>query len=100
MQSSRSLPPRRTPRLRSLSVRTGVAALAAALIALAALGCRDTFRLAGTSPTTAEVRVAQLFEGVADRYDDALITPRYELARVRISQAALTPSKIFDDTAV
>ena len=100
MQSSRSLPPRRTPPRRSRRFVTAVAGAFACLIAVAALGCRDTFRAAGTTPAAAATHAALLFESIADRYANVLISPRYEVARVRIAQSALTPSKIFDDTAV
>ena len=101
MQSSRSLPPLRSSRRRSRHFATTVARLlGAALIVVAAIGCRETFRLAGTTPTAAAARVAQLFESIADRYADVLVSPRYQVARLRIAQTALTPSKIFDDTAV
>jgi hypothetical protein len=100
LHSSRSLPPLRTRRRRSRRFATTIAPLLAALISAAALGCRETFRLAGTTPVAAAAHVAQLFESVTDRYADVLVSPRYQVARVRIAQAALTPSKIFDDTTV
>ena len=72
----------------------------ACVVGVAALGCRETFRSAGTTPAAAAAHTAQLFESVADRYADVLVSPRYQVARVRIAQSALTPSKIFDDTTV
>jgi hypothetical protein len=100
LQSSRSPLPLRAPRRRSPHSGTAVACVAAGLIAVAALGCRETFRLADATPAAAATRVAQLFESIADRYADVLVSPRYEVARVRIAESALTPSKVFDDTAV
>lgn len=82
------------PRLRRYLARLAVAGLL-----LPALGaCRDTmaaFGGAGRGRAAAE----QAFEAIADRHFDVLRNARYEYARVHLTKGALSPSRVFDDSA-
>jgi hypothetical protein len=82
------------------SARAAVHATAATLLTLAAAGCNDTLRALGTSPGVAENRANQLVEAMTARFSPTELSPRYDVARVKLAQAALTPSKVFNDTAV
>jgi hypothetical protein len=73
-----------------------------ALLALPILvvvgGCRDGFAGFGTGPR-ARASSDQLFGALADRHLDVARNPKYEYARGRIAHGALSPSRVFDDTA-
>lgn len=75
-------------------------AVAAAILTAGTTACRDTLRVAGPSPATAESRVDQLFAAFATRFDSPLFSPTYDAARLKLANAALVPSRIFDDTTV
>ncbi|HVX40241.1 MAG TPA: hypothetical protein VHB25_11765 [Gemmatimonadaceae bacterium] len=75
-------------------------AAAAAILTLGTTACRDTLRVAGPSPATAESRADQLFAAFATRFDSPLLSPRYDVARVKLAGSALVPSRIFDDTTI
>ena len=75
-------------------------AAAVALIIVAGNACSDSLRALGTTPTAADVHAAQLFEAMITRFSVNDLSPRYDVARVRLAQAALIPSRIFDDTSM
>ncbi|HEY4303413.1 MAG TPA: hypothetical protein VGM82_03035 [Gemmatimonadaceae bacterium] len=68
--------------------------LAAFALLTVATGCSDVI------PAAAATRVDQMFEGVAVRFSPNVFDARYNVARVKLAQSALVPSRIFDDTAV
>ncbi|MEP6493668.1 MAG: hypothetical protein ABJF01_13380 [bacterium] len=76
--------------------RTALAALLIAGIA----ACTDSLRSAGPNPATAENHADQLFDAFASRWNQVDVSPKYEIARVRLAQSALVPSRIFGDSAV
>jgi hypothetical protein len=61
-------------------------------------GCRDGFTGFGTGARS-RVVAEQLFEALAYRHVDVVRNPKYEYARVRLTRGALSPSKVFDDSA-
>jgi hypothetical protein len=75
---------------------------AAGTIVLAFLldACSDSLRAFGPSPAIAEAHAEQLFDAFTTRFAPNELGPKYEVARVRLAQSALTPSRIFNDTAV
>jgi hypothetical protein len=73
----------------------GAAALIGALAA-----CGDSLRAVGPSPEVAERHADQLFDALSTRFLPFDLSPRFELARVRLGQSALVPSRIFNDTSV
>jgi len=63
-----------------------------------ATGCRDTFAgfgAAGRGRAAAD----QAFEAIANRHLDVLRNARYEYARLHLTKGALSPSRVFDDSA-
>lgn len=80
--------------------RTGIAAALATTLIAASTACSDTLRGVGSTPAAAQASAEQLFGSVAFRFSDVELAPRYEVARVRLAESALVPSRIFDDTAV
>jgi len=65
-----------------------------------AAACSDSFRSIGPSPVVAEQRADELFQAFASRFTSVDRSPKYDAARVRLAQAALVPSRIFNDTSV
>jgi hypothetical protein len=53
------------------------------------------FGTAGRGRVSAE----QAFEAIADRHFDVVRNQRYEYARMRLTKGALSPSRVFDDSA-
>src|SRR6478735_2986745 len=84
----------RRPTPRPLAVR-----IVAVLLLVSAIGgCRDAmagFGAAGRGRLSAE----QAFEAIADRHFDVIRNQRYEYARLRLTKGALSPSRVFDDSA-
>lgn len=72
---------------------------AVALLLACPSACSDSLRAFGPAPA-AEGRGSQLFGAMATRFSPNDLSPRYEHARLRLAQTALTPSRIFDDTSV
>jgi len=60
--------------------------------------CRDTFAGFGAGGR-GRAAAEQAFGAVADRHLDVLRNPRYEYARLRLTKGALSPSRVFDDSA-
>jgi hypothetical protein len=79
---------------------TGPARATAAIAVLLTGACADAIRAAGSSAASAEARADQLLGAVAARYTDVVRDDRFETGRVRLTRAALTPSRIFADTAL
>jgi hypothetical protein len=71
-----------------------------ALLVAGAVACSDTLRGAGPTPALAENHADQLFDAMATRFFQVDLAPKYDLARVRLAQSALVPSRIFDDSVV
>jgi hypothetical protein len=72
-----------------------------ALITALCLGsCADSLRAFGPSPAVAESHAEQLFQAFTTRFSPNELGPRYDFARVRLAQSALTPSRVFNDTSV
>ena len=71
------------------------------LLASSALasGCRDVARAFGPSSAAAATRASQLFSAFGERYTNVTREPKYDVARTRIAEAALIPSRVFNDTA-
>lgn len=100
LQHTRSAP--RRARARSGAHRRGHSRCGA-FFALAALSlsvaCSDTLRPLSPSALAAADRAQQLFDGLAWRYTNVERNAKYEMARQRLTQAALVPSRVFDDSA-
>jgi hypothetical protein len=71
-----------------------------AVLTLGIAACTDSLRSAGPTPVLAEGHADQLFEAFGARWNQVEVSPKYEVARVRLAQSALVPSRIFGDTAV
>ena len=83
-------PPRTTP------IRTA----ATALLLIGSAACTDSLRSLGPNPVAAEAHAEQLFEALATRFSPTEFTSKYDVARVKLAQGALAPSRIFNDSAV
>lgn len=77
-------------------VRTALPALLAVLPLLGA--CRDVLGGFGAGPR-ARTSVDQLFGALGDRHLDVARNARYEYAREQITRGALSPSRVFNDSA-
>lgn len=87
--------------LRRSSARSCARALATSALALAgSAACSESLRPLGANPATAQAHAEQLFEAITTRFSPNDLSPRYETARVKLAQAALIPSRVFDDTTV
>ena len=65
---------------------------------LSVVACRDTFSGFGNG-LRARTAAEQLFGSLADRHVDVVRNSKYEYARVQLTRGALSPSRVFDDTA-
>lgn len=65
---------------------------------LPAFACRDTVSGFGAG-VRARASTDQLFGALTDRFVDILRNPKYEHARTQLTRGALTPARVFDDTA-
>jgi hypothetical protein len=70
----------------------------AASITLSA--CSDTLRPLGATPAAAEANANGLFEAFSVRFSPTELSPKYDVVRVKLAQAALVPSRVFGDTSV
>jgi hypothetical protein len=61
-------------------------------------GCRETYAGFGAG-LRARASAEQLFESLADRHAELARNAKYDYARVRLMRGALSPSRVFDDTA-
>jgi hypothetical protein len=69
-----------------------------AVAPIAAAGCRESVAGFGTG-AKARADAEQLFTALAERHGEQVHNPKYEYGRVRLTHAALSPSRVFDDTA-
>ena len=74
--------------------------LTAAVLIAGIAACSDTLHSVGPSPALAEGHADQLFEAFGARWNQVELSPKYDIARVRIAQSALVPSRIFSDTSI
>jgi hypothetical protein len=63
-----------------------------------ASACREAFVGFG-SGVHARAAADQLFGALVERHTSPMLTPKYEYGRLAISRSALSPSRVFDDTA-
>jgi hypothetical protein len=89
---------RRTSALLTRLARTRAAAFA--LLSLLSSACADSLRPLGTTPVAAETYANQLFGALVTRFGPNDLSPKYDVARVRLAQAALIPSRVFNDTSI
>ena len=93
--------PRRTARsrhpLRAAS-RTGTLLVAAVWTSVS--GCRSAVASFGATPPEARVNADRFFASLANRFVNVHRAPKFEVARMKLSRHALSPSRIFGDTAV
>jgi hypothetical protein len=83
---------------RDLFLRRGILRLAVAILVLPSLAaCRDAMLAFGDGGRGRAAE--QAFQAIADRHLDVLRNARYEYARVHLSKGALSPSRVFDDSA-
>ncbi|MEO8334560.1 MAG: hypothetical protein ABI664_06290 [bacterium] len=68
------------------------------LLLLFAVACRESLSGFGAG-LRARSNAEQLFGALADRHVDIVRNAKYEYARVQLTRGALSPSRIFDDTA-
>lgn len=68
---------------------------------LLAAGCRDSLRtLGGANPrATNRSRAIQMFASLGARVTDPLRDRKYETARIKIADAAMIPSRVWDDSS-
>ncbi|MEP6618529.1 MAG: hypothetical protein ABJE47_04415 [bacterium] len=65
---------------------------------LLVVGCRDSISGFGAG-MRARASSDQFFGGIADRHLDIVRNAKFEYARVQLSRGALSPSRVFDDSA-
>lgn len=75
-------------------------AVALAFVTSATTACSDTLRATGATPEAATDHSAALFDAIATRFDQPLFSPSYQSARRELAGSALTPSKVFNDSAL
>jgi hypothetical protein len=76
-------------------------ALLAGLAATITLGaCSETLRPLGATPAAAEANADGLFDALSTRFSPTELSPKYDVVRVKLAQAALVPSRVFGDTSV
>jgi hypothetical protein len=68
------------------------------LVPLFIVGCRESLSGFGAG-MRARASAEQFFGALADRHFDVARNAKYEYSRVQISKGALSPSRVFDDTA-
>lgn len=89
-----------TPRARRALRRCPLAPLASASIIAALSACRGVGPAFGPSLPEARVNAEDLFGGIAQRFTNVQRNPKFAIARGKLGRNALTPSAIYDDTAV
>jgi hypothetical protein len=68
------------------------------LLSLFAVACRESLSGFGAG-LRARASAEQFFGALADRHVDIVRNAKYEYSRVQLSRGALSPSRVFDDTA-
>jgi hypothetical protein len=78
--------------------------LSAVLVVITITGsvgaCGDSLRRIGPTPAAAEANADQLFDAFRARFTGVELSPKYEAARLKLTQSALVPSRAFADDAV
>ncbi len=69
-----------------------------ASLALVVVACRESAAGFGAG-VRARTSAGQLFGALADRHVEIVRNAKYEYARVQLTRGALSPSRVFDDTA-
>ena len=88
---------RSIPIARDSNVRRTIAGLLV-LVPLMAVACRESLSGFGAG-AKARAGAEQLFGAFADRHVDIVRNAKYEYARLALSRGALSPSRVFDDSA-
>jgi hypothetical protein len=70
----------------------------AGVLAVSVTACRDPFAGFGAA-ARGRAAAEQAFEAIANRHLDVLRNARYEYARLHLTKGALSPSRVFDDSA-
>ncbi len=83
---------------RSTGTLSSVVGLAA--LVLSSSSCRDAVRAFGPTPGAARTHADDYLTAEINRFAEVQRNAKYESARKRMTHAALTPSRAFDDTAV
>src|SRR4029450_12614433 len=68
------------------------------IAALSVTGCKDALSGFGAG-NRARASVDHFYGALANRHLDIVRNPKYEYARVQLAHGALSPSRVFDDTA-
>ena len=68
------------------------------MLVIATTACRDTFAGFGAG-ARGRAAAEQAFGAIAERHLDVLRNARYEYARLHLTKGALSPSRVFDDSA-
>ena len=68
------------------------------MLVIATTACRETFAGFG-SGARGRAAAEQAFGAIAERHLDVLRNARYEYARLHLTKGALSPSRVFDDSA-
>ncbi len=90
------MPDRRRPRPRRASLRL----LSVPIAGLAIASCDGAARAFGPAPAAARAHVDDFFGGLAVRFVDVQRSPKFTAARGRLARHALSPSRLWGDTAV
>jgi hypothetical protein len=85
---------------RRIPARTTRAATAVTLLTLLSSACADSLRPLGVTPVAAEAYSSQLFGALVTRFGPNDLSPKYDVARIRLAQAALIPSRVYNDTSI
>jgi hypothetical protein len=72
----------------------------AACAVVASTGCEGAARAFGPAPAAARAHVDDFFGGLAVRFVDVQRSPKFAAARGRLARHALSPSRLWGDTAV
>jgi hypothetical protein len=72
--------------------------LVVAGLPLAGIACRESLSGFGAG-LHARAMADQFFGALADRHVEIVRNPKYEYARVQLTRGALSPSRVYDDTA-
>ena len=87
-----------TPRFRSATPRHIAMGLLCTVAALLGVGCRESLSGFGAG-LRARTASDQFFGSMADRHLELVRSAKFEYSRLAQSRGALSPSRVFDDTA-
>jgi hypothetical protein len=85
---------------RKSTFRVAGRAAGAALLALAAVGCRETPAAFGPTPESARLHASELFESIALTFTQVNRTAVAAAARLKLGRAVLVPSRVYKDSTV